>query len=600
MLRGFRWQIAALLLSASLFLASLLLRSTDPNTPDAPPTPSPTAQSTPITAAPTTAPAVVAVVDSIPPAEPRFDVPTYREALIGQVQRLNPLLADLNPVDRDITALIFEGLVGTNAFGEPTPLLAERWQITADNHEYIVFLRDDVRWHDGTPFTAADVVYTMSLLRSPDFPGPADLYDFWRTVETERLDTHVVRFRLTQPLGTFLDKLRVGILPEHALRGTTADLLIDHPFNLTPIGTGPYQRESLRAGPDGQVEIVDLRAAPVYRQRAGVGDDAFPEDAFSIERVRFHIYDTFDAARQALQTGAVDGLATRDYSQRLPLAGDANRYALDLHTQIEPTLGVIIFNWAAEDVDFFADRRVRVALATGLDLSSLIERNLDNQAVLANSPLMPGSWAYRNDLPHHDYDPEAARRLLESTSQLFTIESEDAAADEAAAAPLFTFSILVPDEPALIALTEEIGAQWDSLNLDVTVEAVDSATYLMRLDQGDFDAALVEYALGGSADPDVYAFWHENAYPDGQNYGGVTDRLISEMLEKARTDPYGVNRIIEYHRFQRDFVERAIALPLYYPLFTVATARHVDGIQLGFIGSPADRFRNIHEWSLTR
>ncbi len=93
------------------------------------------------------------------------------------------------------------------------------------------------------------------------------------------------------------------------------------------------------------------------------------------------------------------------------------------------------------------------------------------------------------------------------------------------------------------------------MNLNVTVDAVDQATYQPRLKAHDFDAALVEYSLGGSADPDVYDFWHEGQYPDGKNYGGVSDRRISELLEKARQDPFGINRVQDYQQFQRDFVD---------------------------------------------
>jgi ABC-type transport system substrate-binding protein len=80
------------------------------------------------------------------------------------------------------------------------------------------------------------------------------------------------------------------------------------------------------------------------------------------------------------------------------------------------------------------------------------------------------------------------------------------------------------------------------------------------------------------------------------NFGGVSDRRISELLEKGRRDPSGINRAIHYDQFQRDFVERAIAIPMYYPLYTYVTAGNVDGVQLGFIGSSADRFMTIRDW----
>jgi ABC-type transport system substrate-binding protein len=108
----------------------------------------------------------------------------------------------------------------------------------------------------------------------------------------------------------------------------------------------------------------------------------------------------------------------------------------------------------------------------------------------------------------------------------------------------------------------------------------------------------VELSMNTSADPDVYAFWHEGQYPDGANYGGVDDRRISEILERARRDPSGLNRKIHYEVFQDIFIDRAIALPLYVPLFTYVTAAHVDGVQMGFIGAPQHRFQTLRDWTL--
>ena len=592
MFRGFRWQLAALLLAAGLFVISLLLRENQQIETPPDPTPETSVATQEIIDIPATS---TPALTSDAPAE----IATYREALVGEVRRLNPVLAGSNLVDEDITSLIFEGLTRTNGYGEPVPALAERWIISSDGLEYIVFLRQDILWQDGIPFTAEDVLYTMSILRDPEFPGTADLGAFWRTVETEKLGDFIVRFRLTQPLGTFLDKLRIGILPEHALRGTRAAQIDDHPFNVTPIGTGPYQLEAF--GGTDTIERVDLRVAPVYRQR-----QEGRENAFAIERLSFHLFDTFDDALVALQNGEVDGLAGRDAEQRKQLFLTANNGDMDMHNQIENTLGVLIFNW--ENSPYFREVRVRSALASGLNRNSLVERALPNLAVLANSPLMPGSWAYLPDLDWADYNPDAARQLLaqaleridrgEEAEAETTDETLPEATEDAAPTTYFAFSILTPDNPALVGLAQEIATQWSQLNLSVTVNAVEVSTYQAMLESGDFDVALVEYALGDSADPDVYNFWHQGQYPNGANYGGADDRRISELLERARRDPYGINRVAEYREFQRAFAERVIALPMYYPLFTYVTAARVDGVQLGFIGSPSDRFRNIGEWSV--
>ena len=404
---------------------------------------------------------------------------------------------------------------------------------------------------------------------------------------------HLIRFRLAQPLGNFLDRLQIGILPEHALRGTSAAQIASHPFNLTPIGTGPYQLESLHAQNSTDVEQVELRAAPVYRQRS-----EGQQHAFALDRVTFKLYGSSSDALTALQNGAVDGFATRDRSERAPLFNAANSFDLDMHNAIEATLGVIIYNWPKHS--FFKDQRVRTALETGIDRTSTIERTMGNTAIEANSPLMPQSWAYLPDLQWPPYDPAQARQLLTTADERLArlTPTPEGATEETAGGALFSFSIMTPDDPRLVSLTNELATQWSQLSLTVTVEAVDLETYQQRLQAHDFDAALVEYSLGGSADPDVYAFWHEGQYPDGKNYGGVADTRLSELLEKARRDPYGINRVADYQEFQRLFVAHAVALPLYYPLFTFATSPQVQGVQLGFIASPADRFRNIGDWSI--
>ncbi|MBI1276502.1 MAG: hypothetical protein GC179_00090 [Anaerolineaceae bacterium] len=595
MLRGFRWQVLVLVMALVLFGISLVSRTRDADLPQSNAVPTSTLSATETNAPtfePTTVPVVLTPNNNTGSAA--ANIPTYKEALIGNVQRLNPLLASLNPVDRDITSLIFEGLVKINAFGEPVPSLAKSWVISSDGLDYVFQLRNDVLWQDGLPFSAADVLYTMSILQAGDFPGDPALGAFWRTIEVQQLDTEQIRFRLTQPLGSFLDAMQIGILPEHALRGTTAARLASHPFNLSPIGTGPYQLEALRSLGSNRMDIIDLRAAPVYRQRPeGQG-------GYAVDRISFRLYGTFDEALNGLKTGEVDGLAGRNRLESASLLDLSN---LSLNTTVEPTLGVLIFNWASDKTKFFREQRVRQALQVGLDRTSLTTHNLKTasmkiEAVTANSPLIPGSWAYVDDLPWPNPNFTAATQLLDtSNSGKGTADSAETTPD--ASGTRFSFSILVPNVPNLVSLAQDIANQWAQLNIDVTVEAVDQDAYQNRLDTGEFGAAIVELSIKGSADPDVYQFWDADQYPDGKNYGGVDDRRIAEDLERARGDYSGINRAIRYRSFQEDFVSRAIAIPLYYPLFTYAVAPKVAGLQLGFMGSPASRFVNIQDWTLS-
>jgi ABC-type transport system substrate-binding protein len=130
----------------------------------------------------------------------------------------------------------------------------------------------------------------------------------------------------------------------------------------------------------------------------------------------------------------------------------------------------------------------------------------------------------------------------------------------------------------------------------MSVESVDAATLQARLEEGDFDTALIELSFEPNADPDPYVFWDQGQFGSGQNYGGMDDRRVSEALEQARRDSNGLNRITLYRRFQELFAQRAPALVLYYPLYIYGADSRLQGVQLGFLSSPSDRFRHLRDW----
>jgi len=613
MLKALRWPLLvgaggrmglALLTQASSITANGAPQPSEtpnPPTPQPTPSPAPTVEATPIPPL---------VMQSAPEA-------ILVEALVGEIRKLNPLLAYYNPVDRDITSLIFEGLTTTDQYGEIVPDLAASWSISNDGLTYIVVLRQDVLWQDGIPFTAEDVTFTMKLMSDPAFPGASELHEFWRTVEVEALSDTMVRFRLTQPLASFLDQLRIGIVPAHVLTGYPVGQLGSHPFNLSPIGTGPYQIETLTAS-EGRIDGIQLRVAPVYRQR--------PEGAegFALDRIIFRTYPTLQDALDAYQRGEVNSISTipqaaQTIAQQLP--------NLSLYTAFEPHVGVLIYNWKRDTVSFVRNQRVRLALAHAVDIPALVNKNLAGWAIPADSPLVPNSWAYVPGLDRPAYDLARAQELMNTANLEFeasaTEEPTPAATTEATEEPApatteeapvqataeataevtevapasLSMTILTLDDPALVALANEIASGWQQIGFTMTVEAVDAATLQTRLEAGDFDAAIVELGFEPSADPDPYVFWHQGQYQTGQNFGGMDDRRVSEALEMARRDPYGINRVVHSRRFQELFLERAPALVLYYPLYTYAVDARIQGIQLGFLSSTADRFRTIQDWS---
>ncbi|MBN1312699.1 MAG: hypothetical protein JXB30_14885 [Anaerolineae bacterium] len=510
---------------------------------------------------------------------------TYTEAIVGKPIWVNPVLA-VSQADRDLVSLLFSGLTRIDEYGQPVPDLASDWDVSADGLTYTFNLRTDVTWHDGTPFTADDVAFTMGLLRDPDFPGPADLGAFWRTVETYIEDETVIRFVLTQPLSAFPEYAGIGILPEHLLAGISPDDLPQDPFNLNPIGTGRLQWISLQE--QGNSITVELEPHTDYHDR---------QRRVQLSDIDLHFYPDSNRAFRTLGSDAqaLGGLSPAQ------LKGVLDSPELAVYSSRLPVYAAIILNQSApERLPFFQELEVRQALILSLDRSGLVAQVLPRVATPANSTILPGTWAYNDALTPIPYDTARAAQLLDEASWVLG-ENGTRAKEEAQ----LTFTLLVTNQDADSQAGEMIVRQWRELGVDVTLKTLDAEKLLERIqtpqegDQGrDFDAALVEFSQGRLADPDPYAFWHESQIETGQNYGGYADRDISEALEIARKDPNGVRRTELYRGFQQRFLEQAAAILLYNPLYHYAVSCQIQGVQLMILVDPSDRFRNMEQWRL--
>jgi len=165
----------------------------------------------------------------------------YTEAILGQFLRLNPFLDIYNSPDRDVDSLIFSGLVKFDSQGLPQPDLAESWGISQDGTLFNFSLREEIFWHDGAPITTEDVLFTVGLLQSGNALIPEDLSQFWDEIQVNVLSEKLIQFALPEAFSPFLDYLTFGILPEHLLGGLSLDEMIDDPYNLAPVGSGPFK-----------------------------------------------------------------------------------------------------------------------------------------------------------------------------------------------------------------------------------------------------------------------------------------------------------------------------------------------------------------------
>ncbi len=115
----------------------------------------------------------------------------YTEAIIGQPRFINPLLAPFNDADRDISQLVFSGLMKYDDEGKIIPDLAENYEIKEDGKIYEFSLRKGIKWHDGVDFNANDVIFTIKILQDPEYTSPLRIN--WQGVKVEKIDDFKVR-----------------------------------------------------------------------------------------------------------------------------------------------------------------------------------------------------------------------------------------------------------------------------------------------------------------------------------------------------------------------------------------------------------------------
>jgi len=511
----------------------------------------------------------------------------YTEALVGQISRLNPLLDNGNQVDRDIDRLLYRGLVTFDGRGLPQPDLAEGWSISADGTLYTVTLRDDAVWHDGEPVTSDDVIYTFSQFQDPDYPGPSDLVDMWKAINIIRLDDRTVQFQLPEPFAPFLDYLSEGLLPDHLLRGAQIEDLVNHPFNLEPVGTGPFKFDRFLLDGD-RITGVALTAF----------DDFYGGRPY-LDRVEFHTYDTPEAALQAERQGVDQGLSQVDPTELPEVLPDPelNQYSARLSRS-----GVVFLNLKDPEKDFLAEKPVRQAMLMAINRQWLIDQALEGQGVVAVGPLLPGSWAAPAELEPLPFDPDQAAALLDGAGWTLPTGATPGSAEYVRSnkdgKPL-SLTLSYADEPQATQMAQLIAGNWASVGIQTELQAVDPQTLLPdHLESGDYQALLTEIDFDPYPDPDPYPFWHDTQIEGGQNYSGFDDRNSSIWLERARTTP-DIGKRTEYYRsFAHRFRDQVPALFLYHPVYNYAIDKNVQGVSIGPLVDPSDRLAGIGGWYL--
>lgn len=505
---------------------------------------------------------------------------TFREGMVGQISNMNPIFAT-SAADRVASSLQFNSLFTYNQDGKLVGDLAASIEVSDDGTVYTVELVPNVYWHDGAPFTADDVVYTYEAIQHPD--TRSYLNASWRDILVEKKDDLTVTFSLPNEFTPFPHSLTEGgIIPRHILGDVDPSKLRGHSFNnKQPIGTGPFVFENLlieTSDPqvDGQLR---LKENPNYFK----GDVKIDNFVLSTFIDRENMIERFLDGELA----AIAGLNTVD---RERLIGDIDSDWYDLQ------LNNIVFVFFKTDDGLLKSKSVRQALSLAID-NIAIHDVVSNRYKILDSPILPNQLGYSDKYVQSDVNVKKANQLLSDAGWKQKSGDENDGYRYKDGKRL-KVQLITQNSDDFPAVAREISQQWLKVGVESEVIAVsESDIQQNNISSHNYQALLFGVSLG--ADPDPFVYWHSSqAGVNGFNLSELEDGVIDDALESGRTRVDSQLREAKYEAFLKRWVDLAPAHALYQPSYGYVQRKNVEGFNSKTINSPAQRFYNVHEWTV--
>jgi len=384
----------------------------------------------------------------------------------------NPITNTAQYTDELIKYALFTPLIQYDENLEVRPYLAESWELLGDTG--VVFsLRRDVRWHDGQPVTAEDVVFTFDLAKDPATGSLIGSAYITEVARAEVVDSYTVRFTFARPHAQALEDFWWPPVPKHLLEGIAPEDLRNAPFNRAPVGSGPYRFVEWRAN-----ERLVLEPNPDFPEALG-GPPA-------LERVVFRIVPDPSTLLTELLTGRLQVDIPVVPDQAAQIEENAN---LELFAFPSRTVYFIGWNTRREP---FTDARVRRAMTHAINRQEIIEALLEGYGSPATSTIPPWSPLYPETVEPLPYDPQQAMRLLEEAG--WTDRNGDGIRENAAGRPL-RFTLLSSDAPLNRNVVAVVQSQLRQVGVDAQVRSLEFQTLLTQHRARDFDAVLQTWVL---------------------------------------------------------------------------------------------------------
>ena len=500
------------------------------------------------------------------------------EAITGSPGPLNPLFEQEENA-RDIDTLIYQGLTTLDKNQKVVGLLAAGWTIGDNGLSYTFNLRSNVRWADGKPFTADDVMFTYGILQSPDYQEPTQ--QNWKQLKVEEVGKLQVKFTLKSQWAGFALAMRHGIIAKHLFQDVrVADMAASQYSGARAIGTGPFKVGSITS----DRHQVTLDRNPYARPKP------------YLDNFVFRSYPLLDDAVDAVSRGEADMAGELALQAASALARRPDLVLVQVRTFIVAT---VLFNLTPDLAVYFNPPSVRQALNQAIDRKKIVRDVLEGRADPAPGPIPPSDWAFSKPAAEKlSYDQVQAQKALQAAGWTMNLQTGILSR----AGREFSVTLVTTDAYPFRQVAEEVRAQLRLIGVQVKLAPSVPASVLVSkyLIGRQYQMALT--VLDGGADPDQSTFWHSGQSPDTINFAVERlpkQALIDKDLEDGVANTDVTTRRSKYEDFQQLMSDAAPAIFLFEPHYTYVVSKRVRGLHTNPVIDPGDRFEYVSDWYVT-
>ena len=479
------------------------------------------------------------------------------EGSIGDASNLIPLLSSDNS-SHTIAGMIFNGLVKYDRDMHVVGDLAESWDISEDGLEITFHLKRGVRWHDGQPFTAEDVLFTYRLTIDPRTPT-AYAGDFLRVKDARVIDPYTFRVTYEEPFAPALTSWGASMLPRHLLEGVD---ITKTPLSRHPIGTGPYRFKEWKTG-----QKIVLVSNPDYF-----------EGRPYIDGYIMRIIPDMATMFLELRARGIDrmGLTPLQYTRQT----ENNLFRKNFNKYRYLSFSYTYLGYNLEN-PLFRDRRVRQAISYAINKGEIVEGVLLGLGQKTSGPFKPGTWPYNPDVRHYPYNPQRARELLAEAGWR---DSDGDGLLDSGGRP-FVFEIVTNQGNDVRAKCAEIiQRRLSDIGITVKIRVIEWAAFINEfINKKRFDATILGWTI--TLDPDLYDVWHSSKTDPGElNFISFENKEVDDLLEQGRGTFDRKERKRCYDRIQEILAEEQPYTFLYVPEALPIFSRRFRGIEPAPIG----------------